>query len=195
MLDHVVTLSTIALWALVGWCDWRTRRVPQPLLVLLVALSLLGRPWPWWALAALSMMWPVRQRRTAWCLAIPAVVVSQVTGQPALAPAVGLSAVAWSLGWWGGADSLCLLAIAFRYDTSGIIACSLALGAYSLAIMMARRYSLRVLVAAAQSVACGQAIEDIPAGGEMPAAAAMAAAGIVMEVIRIAAPIIRGGIR
>ena len=96
---------------------------------------------------------------------------------------------AWALAWWGGADGIVLLALALRCGMAGLVAGSLAAVAMGLALMVVRRRSLQNLLAAVPGVlALRQARafdEGIPARMEMPAAAALAVAGMIVEVIRL----------
>jgi len=164
--------------------DLRTRRVSLFVLAALAAVAASSHAWPWWILTAAALLWP--SRRQAWILAPAAFAVGLVT--TASAPALGLAAgaTAWALGWWGGADAVVLLALSLRHGALGLTAGALAALAAGLAVTLVRRRSLSSILAALPGFVTRRSMEPkVPAESEMPAAAAMAFAGLVMEGVLI----------
>ena len=175
----------VGLWgvALVG--DLRQRRVPLTVSLILIGLSLIGRPWPWWLLTIALVFWP--GRRSVVSLAPVAIGVGAVLGDPVTGVTLALAALAWGLNWWGGADSIALTALGLRHGLVGVLGGSLAVMVIGLALMVVRRRSLAgVLSVLPEAVALQpRASEAVPLESEMPAAAALAVAGLVLEVGRL----------
>jgi Flp pilus assembly protein protease CpaA len=175
------------LWLAVLIADLRTRRIPIPLLLGLTLGALMGQSWPWWALAGTMLLWPTR--RSAILLMPVAIGVGVVTSSPAPAMAIAAGSAAWALGWWGGADSIALAVLGLRYGLTGLIVGAIAVAFAGLLIMLIRRRALSGLLAVLPEAIALQAREsaEIPAEAEMPAAAALAVAGLVLEVTRLLA--------
>ena len=124
---------------------------------------------------------------------VPLTVMNGAEGlAPALALAVGIAA--WSLGWWGAADSVVLIVLGMRYGMAGLLVGAVVSAGSALALMAIRRRSLWRLFAIVGNVVVTRKLPSllpaeegegdvIPAEAEMPAAAALAAAGLAMEVI------------
>jgi hypothetical protein len=188
------SIALFGLWVLVVVQDLTQREVSVVALTGLTLLALPGQPWPWWLLTGVALLWPWRRNG----LALPPVMlaVGMLAGAegwaPALALAVGIAA--WSLGWWGAADSVVLIVLGMRYGMAGLLVGAVASAGAALALMAIRRRSLWRLPAIVGNVIvtrrlpsllpAEKGMEDvIPAEAEMPAAAALAAAGLAMEVI------------
>jgi hypothetical protein len=178
----IVSLLILLLWLLVLISDLRRRRVPVPLTLALLLFSLLGQPWPWWALTLLLLVWP--RHLAAWFL-FPAAMLGWLTNDPTPAIVATISAIAWGNRWWGGADSLALLALTLQFGLAGLLLGTLATCAAGVVVMLKRRRSFNLLLPALQDVTqLREGPAKIPANAELPAAAALAVAGIVLAVSR-----------
>lgn len=182
IISFILHPSALILWAVVLIQDLRHRRIWLIALAALAVTGLIGQAWPWWLVAGVALMWP--KRESALMLAAMAIGLSAVTGESAAGVAIAAGAAAWALGWWGGADSILLMALGLRYGWPGIIAGALFAAGLGLAVMIARGRSLRVMPAVLIEALSLQAREeiDVPAEAEMPAAVALAAAGLLLEV-------------
>ncbi len=178
-------MIAVALWLAVLIADLRTRRIPIPLLLGLTLGALIGQSWPWWVLSAAMLLWPTR--RSAILLMPVAIGVGVVTSSPAPALAIAAGSAAWALGWWGGADSIALVALGLRYGLIGLMVGAIATAIAGLLIMLNRRRALIGLLSVLPEAIALQARDtnEIPAEAEMPAAAALAVAGLVLEVTRL----------
>ncbi len=193
MVEIVLSLTTAGLWIAAVVQDLYHREVSLFVLAALALLTIHGHSWPWWILAAAALLWPSRRRSQALALAPIAIAVGVVTNE--LAPAVALAGgiIGWGLGWWGGADGIILLALALRYGLPGLIVGVVASGVFAVSLMAFRRQSAwRVVAAVSNALALGRPPEraedldaEIPADMELPAAATLGAAGLLMEVIRL----------
>jgi hypothetical protein len=177
---------TMGLWVLIIVQDLLWREVSVVALVALTLLSLLGRPWYWWPLAGAALVCP----RRASALALPpAAVAAGVLAGPegwAAALAVAAGAVAWSLGWWGGADAVALMALGLRHGSEGLMLGAVVTAMAGLGLMVVRERSLWDLVAAAGDVVKRTPLEgEIPSEAEMPAAAVLGVVGVMMEVVTL----------
>jgi Flp pilus assembly protein protease CpaA len=172
-------------YTLVAWQDLRRREIDLwPLLVLAVG-GLVGHTAWWWIFLAVLYAWPWR-KETATLLIPVLFVIGWVTGE--LAPVLALTAgiLAWSLGWWGGADSVLLATLALRYGTAGLVVGATTSALFGVLFLLARRQLLR-LVPALTDVLAARNVVDLaaPPGSadtEMPAATALGAAGLILEV-------------
>lgn len=173
-----------ALWAAVLIGDLRRRRVPLGVLLGLIGLSLIGQAWPWWALTAALLLWP--GRRSIAVLAPVAMGVGVVLNAPIPALVLAAGALAWGLNWWGGADSIALAALGLRHGMAGLIAGTLAVTVTGVLIMAVRRRSLTGVWSTLPEALSLQPRDtvEIPIEAEMPAAAALAVAGLVLELGR-----------
>ena len=115
-------LSLCWLVVLVG--DLRCRRIPSLVLLALVAVSLIGQAWPWWVVTGALVLWP--GRRSIGVLAPVAIGVGVVLSAPIQGLVLAAGALAWGLNWWGGADSIALVALGLRHGVCGLIAGTLA---------------------------------------------------------------------
>lgn len=183
MLELIVSLFTMGLWLTVLISDLRLRRVPIPLTLLLLLISLINQPWPWWILTVLLFSWP--RLWAAWIM-FPAAMLGWLTNDPTPAIAATLGAIAWGNRWWGGADSLALLALALQFGLTGLLLGALVTCVAGVIVMLKRRRSFDVLLSVFEDVMQLRAISaEIPADAELPAAAALAMAGIALNVVSI----------
>ena len=174
----ILSLFMVLLWFLVLISDLRRRRVPIPLTLALLLVSLIGQPWPWWALTLLLLVWP--RHLAAWFM-FPAAMLGWLTNDPTPAIAATVGAIAWGNRWWGGADSLALLALTLQFGPTGLLLGALATCAAGVIVMLKRRRSFYLLLPALQDVTQLREVPaKIPTDAALPAAAALAAAGIVL---------------
>ncbi len=181
-----LSVLLIGSYTLVAWQDLRRREIDLwPLLVLAVG-GLLGHTAWWWVFLAVLYAWPWR-KETATLLIPVLFVIGWVTGE--LAPVLALTAgiLAWSLGWWGGADSVLLATLALRYGLVGLVAGATTSALFGVLFLIARRQLLR-LVPALTDVLVARNVVDLAApprsaDTEMPAATALGAAGLILEVL------------
>lgn len=173
------------LWALALSGDLRRRHVPLSVLLALILLALIGQTWPWWVLTGTLVLWP--GRRSISVLAPVAIGVGAVAGEPIQALVLAAGALAWGLNWWGGADSIALIALGLRHGVSGLIAGTAAVALMGIVIMTVRRRSLAGILSTLPDAINLQPRDtpEIPADAEMPAAAALAVAGLVLELARL----------
>lgn len=176
----IVSLLIVLLWLLVLISDLRRRRVPIPLTLALLLVSLIGQPWPWWALTALLLIWP--RHLAAWFM-LPAAMLGWLTNDPTPAIAATIGLIAWRNHWWGGADSLALLALTLQFGAAGMLLGALATCAAGVVVMLKRRRSFNALLPVFEDVTQLRAVPaEIPADAELPAAAALAIAGIALGI-------------
>ena len=174
------------LWLLVLVSDLRHRRIPIIILLTLVAVSLIEQAWPWWILTGALVLWP--GRRSVSVLAPVAIGVGVVLNAPIPALVLAAGALAWGLNWWGGADSIALVALGLRHGVAGLIAGTLAVTLTGVLIMAVRRRSLIGVLSTLPEAISLQPREsiEIPIDAEMPAAAALAVVGLLLEIGRCA---------
>ncbi len=173
-----------ALWLVVLAGDLRRRRVPLGVLLALILLSLIGQAWPWWVLTGALVLGSGRGSIVG---IVPLTIgVGVVSGEPIQALVLAAGALAWGLNWWGGADSIALVALGLRHGVSGLIAGTLAVTLTGVLIMAVRSRSLRGVLATLPEALSLQPRDtvEIPIDAEMPAAAALAVAGLVLEISR-----------
>jgi hypothetical protein len=176
-----LSLTTTGLWIATIAQDLRRREVSALVLAPLVVSSLIGHSWPWWVIAGLVLLWPWRGH--ALILVPVAVGLGAFTNEPAVMVALAGGVTGWALGWWGGADGIALLALALRGGSWGLVAGMLTLVVVGVTLMIARRRSLWGILGALPGFLAFQTTDgEIPAGSEMPAAAALGVAGVLMEV-------------
>jgi hypothetical protein len=176
-------LLILLLWLLVVISDLRWRRVPLPLTLALLLTSLLGQPWPWWVLTALLLVWP--KPRSTWFF-WPAALLGWLTNDPSPAIAATVGMIAWGNRWWGGADSLALLALTLQFGPAGMLLGALATCAAGVLVMLKRRRSFNALLPVFEDVAQLRAAPaKIPAEAELPAAAALATVGIALGLVKL----------
>ncbi len=180
------------LWIVVLIGDLRQRRIPIPVLLALMILSLLGQAWPWWLLAGAMLLWP--SRRSAIMLAPIALGIGVVTDSPAPAMAIAAGSAAWAFGWWGGADSIALAALGLWHGLIGLIVGAIATAIAGLLVMLLRRRAFIGLLSVLPEAIALQARDsvEIPAEAEMPAAAALAVPGILLSVYPLIILLTRG---
>lgn len=183
MLELIVLLFTMSLWLTVLISDLRLRRVPIPLTLLLLLISLINQPWPWWLLTVLLFTWP---RPWATWIMLPAAMLGWLTNDPSPAIAATIGMIAWGNRWWGGADSLALLALALQFGLTGLLLGALATCTAGLLVMLKRRRSFNALLPVFEDVTQLRAVPaEIPSDAELPAAAALAVAGILLSLTRL----------
>lgn len=179
-----ITAGMIVLLVAAAVSDLLQREVHLVILAALAVMSLLGRPLPWWVATAAACLTPRRWAVYATPLPVLAGVFTG-DGAPAIALAAGL--LAWYLHWWGGADGILLAALALRYGPVGLWAAAIALAAGGLAVLALRRRSPAAVLGTALELLTGHVAaddENVPGQSELPAAAFLAGAGIVLEVAR-----------
>lgn len=179
----IISLLILFCWVLVLISDLRWRRVPIPLTLTLLLLSLLDQPWPSWALTILLIFWP--RQLAAWFM-FPAALLGWLTNDPTPAIAATMGMIAWGNRWWGGADSLTLLALILQFGSTGMLLGALATCAAGVVVMLKRRRAFNALLLAFEDVTqLRMAPAEIPATAELPAAAALAIAGILLNLTRL----------
>lgn len=200
LLDLSLAALALGLWVAAAVQDLKYREISLLVLAGLALAALTGRAlampsaWElvWWIVAGAAFLWPLGQRKKAWLLAIPALIAGVLTGDrgAALGLAVGVSA--WSLGWWGGADGVALAVLGLRHGLAGVIAGGVTACAAGLALVALRRQKATRrqrawhVIGGLGDVLAGKPLEGgIPVEREMPAAAALALGGIVMEVLAL----------
>ncbi len=178
----VLSLTVSALWIATLAQDLARREISLVVLIALAVASLVGHTWPWWLITGLARLWPSRERAL---LLVPcAMALGALTGEyaPAIAMVAGITA--WALSWWGGADGIALLALALRGGMLGLVIGAVVSALLGIVLMVVRRRSLMGLLAAVPGILALRAEdEDIPAETEMPAAAALAVGGLVVEAL------------
>ena len=182
-------MAMMGLWMATLAQDLERRVISLFVLAALAVLSLVGQEWPWWVAMSAIVLWPSRENAS---VLVPLVISAGfITGDLVPAAAMAAGAIAWGLGWWGGADGIALAALALREGLPGLIAGSLAMALMGIVLMITRGRSWTALFATAPDVfslkARHRSENDllIPNDAEMPAAAALAVAGLAMEVIRL----------
>lgn len=189
--EHLCTaillpVAIVACWLVAAWQDLRQREIALVPLIVLSVVGLPGHAYLWWLVVAVTFLW--RWEPQSSLILVPLVfVVGWITGAyaPTMALVGGLTA--WALGWWGGADGVMLTALALRYDLSGLVAGAVVTAVFGVAFLIARR-KLVTLVPALADVLAARPVEITGPGSshtEMPAATALAAAGVILELIRL----------
>jgi hypothetical protein len=180
-------LSGVAagLWSGVIVQDLKRREVSLWVLVGLALVALVGHPWPWWVLMGLVLLWPIRWRANIVWLTPVVFVAGLLTNQPVPAMAFLIGTLAWSRHWWGGADSIVLIAIGLRTGLEPFVATGFIVALAGVGLQLARKRSLLVIPAAAAGLLPSAAGGEIPEESEMPAAALFGACALVMEVFKL----------
>ena len=182
-MDRMFISSMLSLfWLIALVSDLRHRRIPIVILLALVAVSLIGQAWPWWILTGALVLWP--GRRSISVLAPVAIGVGVVLNAPIPALVLAAGALAWGVNWWGGADSIALVALGLRHGVAGLIVGTLAVTLTGVLIMAVRRRSLAGVLSTLPEAISLQPREsiEIPIEAEMPAAAALAVAGLLLLI-------------
>lgn len=189
--DHPLTKLLLsgaisACWLIVAWQDLRKREIALAPLIVLAVVGLPGHAYLWWLVVGVTFFWRWEPQRSL--VIIPLVfIVGWVTWEYAPTMALVGGLIAWALGWWGGADGVLLTALALRYDLSGLVAGAVVTAVFGLVFLTARR-KLLALVPALADVLAARPVKLIGPGSpytEMPAATALAAAGVVLELIQL----------
>ncbi len=186
MTQALIALIVCFCYLAVAWQDLRHREIGLAPMLTLTLVSLVGHSVLWWAVAAVLFTWPWRP---TWLMAsLPLVYAfgwSAGDYGPTLATTAGI--LAFALRWWGGVDSALLIVVALRYGTTGVFAEALTVAVVGLVLLVARR-RLPALVPAFTEVLAARPVELAGPGRpehEMPAATALAAAGLVLEIARL----------
>ena len=191
----IIPILSICLWAIVAIQDLTERAVSVFVLVGLALLALIGRPWHWWLLTAVALLWPWREM--AMVLPPVALTVGVLSGSESIGPALALAVgvLAWALGWWGAADAVTILALGLRYGQIGLILGAVTAALTSVLLMLARKRSLWAIPNAVPGALglIDVSDEEIPEESELPAAAALAVAGIALELGTLLATTTKGG--
>ncbi len=192
MSHFVPPLILTGLWLVVLISDLRQRRVTIPVLVALLIVSLIGRPWSWWLMTGAMILTP---RRWLVSLIPVGVGVGLLTNDLASGLATAFSIWAWVINWWAGADAIVLVALTLSAGWVGLVTGLVAVLVTAVVVFLKRRQSSATLL-----LALGEAIRtqprletEMPAESELPAAAALAVVGIVIEVAQLVTYI--GGMR
>ena len=176
----------VGCWLMAAWQDLRKREIALVPLVVLALVGLPGHSILWWIVVSVTFFW--RWEPQSSLVMVPLVfVVGWVT--QAYAPTMALvgGLTAWALGWWGGADGVLLTALALRYDRPGLVAGAVGTAVFGVVFLLARR-RLISLVPALTDVLAARPVERTGPGSphtEMPAATALAATGVVLELIHL----------
>ncbi|MCP4538085.1 MAG: hypothetical protein GY832_13165 [Chloroflexi bacterium] len=188
----ILSLTVSALWIATLAQDLARREVSLLVFIALAVASLAGHPWPWWALTGLALLWPSRERAL---LLVPcAMSLGALTGEYAPAIAMMAGITAWALSWWGGADGIALLVLALRGGLPGLVIGAVVSALWGIILMMVRKRSLLGLFGTVSGILALRAEdEDIPAETEMPAAAALAVGGLIVEFLILCSVVIKGG--
>jgi Flp pilus assembly protein protease CpaA len=189
--DHLITEvvlsgAVIACWLMAAWQDLRKREIALVPLIVLSLVGLPGHAYLWWLVVGVTFFWRWEPQRSL--VIVPLVfIVGWVTWEyaPTIALVGGL--MAWALGWWGGADGVLLTALALRYDLPGLVAGAVVTAVFGLVFLTARRKLLALVPALADVLAARPVTLTGPGSPhtEMPAATALASAGVVLELIRL----------
>ena len=192
-MELIAVVLALLLWIVCLIGDLRQREVPIWALIALSVVSLLGQPWPWWVLVTLTLAWP--SRKGVIVLAPVAIAAGVLLEAPAPGIAIAAGCVAWALGWWGGADSILLIALGMRYGVAGLISGAVATALAGVIVMIVRRRSLVGLLTVLPEAVSLQVREsaEIPVEAEMPAAAAMAVPGLLLSAYTLITLLSRGG--
>jgi hypothetical protein len=184
MPDLVLALVSIALWLVVLISDLHRRRIAVPVLLALLFVSLSGRPWPWWLIIFAMILAP---RRWLVGLAPIGLGIGLFMNDLASGLALTLGVWAWVMRWWAGADAIVLVALTLRLGWSGLLVGLSALLMTAMLVFLKRRQSPLTLWLAVQEAAHLQprTETEIPIESELPAAATLAAVGIVLEVVQL----------
>jgi hypothetical protein len=192
MPHFVPPLILTGLWLAVLISDLRQRRIAIPVLVALLLVSLIGRPWPWWLMTGAMVLTP---RRWLVSLVPVGVGVGLLTNDLASGLATAFGIWAWIMNWWAGADAIVLVALTLSAGWVGLVTGLVVVLMTAVVMFLKRRQSpVTLLLALDEAVRIQPRLEtEIPAESELPAAAALAVVGIVLEVAQLVTYI--GGMR
>jgi hypothetical protein len=188
MPDFVPLLILTGLWMAVLISDLHQRRVAIPVLVALLIVSLIGRPWPWWLITGAMVLTPRR-----WLVGLVPVGVGGglLTNDLASGLATAFGIWAWRMNWWAGADAIVLVALTLRAGWVGLVTGLVTVLVTAVVVFLKRRQSPATLLLALDEVVRIQPRPEISISveSELPAAAALAVVGIVIEVAQFIANI------
>jgi hypothetical protein len=186
MLELIGALIVTGLWLAVLIGDLRLRRVAIPVLLGLLFVSLLGQPWPWWLITGATILLPSR-----WIVSLVPLVlgVGLLTNDLAVGLATALGIWAWVMKWWAGADAIVLVALTLRAGWMGLVTGLVVVLVTAIVVFLKRRQAPAMLLFALDEAVRVQPrlTTEIPSESELPAAAALAFAGIVAECLQVVA--------
>lgn len=184
-LSPLIAAVLVACYLVVAYQDLRRREIDLLPLLLLAAGGALGYPVAWWLLLGVAYLWPWKTEAAVTVLIPPVFVLGIVTGQyaPTLGVVVGLTV--YALRWWGAADTVLLAALAMRYGVVGLMAGSVMNTLWGLALLIARRQLHRLPPALLTTLTAQPVAVQGPGRpeSEMPAATALAATGVILEIL------------
>ena len=179
-----LSMVIIGCWLMVAWQDLRKREIALVPLIVLALVGLPGHSILWWLVVSVTFLW--RWEPQSSLVMVPLIfIVGWVTQEYAPTMALTGGLIAWALGWWGGADGVMLTALALRYNLTGLVAGAVVTAVFGLFFLWSRR-KLLSLVPALADVLAARPVDHIGPGSphnEMPAATALAAAGVILELI------------
>lgn len=181
MPNLILSLGSTGLWLTVLFSDLHYRRVAICVLLALLIVSLIGRPWPWWIVAFAMILLP---RQWIISLAPLGLGVGLLLNDQASGLAIALGIWAWSMKWWAGADAIALVALTLRSSWAGLVAGLIAILVAAVILFMKRRQSPATLMLALDEAIHVQtrATVAIPAESGLPAAAVLAVVGIGLNL-------------
>ncbi len=184
MLELSGSLIVISLWLAVLIGDLRQRRVAIPVLLALLIVSLIGRPWPWWLITGAMILLP---RRWIVSLVPVGLGVGLLTNDLAVGLATALGIWAWVMKWWAGADAIVLVALTLRAGWVGLVTGLVVVLVTAIVVFLKRQQSpATLLLALNEAIRIQPRLEtEVPAESELPAAAVLAVAGAALEVVRV----------
>lgn len=184
MPHFVPPLISTGLWLVVLISDLHQRRVAIPVLVALLIVSLVGRPWPWWLITGAMILTPRR-----WLISLIPISlgVGLLTNDLASGLAMAFGIWAWIMNWWAGADAIGLMALTLSAGWVGLVMGLVTVLVTAVVVFLKRRQSpATLLLALGEAVRIQPRLEtEMPAESELPAAVALAVVGIVLEVAQL----------
>lgn len=182
--DLFLLLVSSGLWVTVLYSDSRFRRVAIPVLLALLIVSLIGRPWPWWIVTFALILLP---RQWIISLALIGLGIGLLLNDLALGVAITLGLWAWSMRWWAGADAIVLVALTLRAGWAGLVAGLVAMLVVAVALFLKRRQPQAALLLAFNEATHMQprATATIPVESGLPAAAVLAVVGIGLNLVQL----------
>jgi hypothetical protein len=186
MFELIGALIVTGLWLAVLIDDLRYRRVAVLVLLALLIVSLIGCPWPWWLITGAMILLPRR-----WIMSLVPIGLGASLLLNNLAPgmAVVVGSWAWAMKWWAGADAIVLVALTLRAGWAGLATALVTVLVTAIIVFLKRRQSpATLLLALDEAVRIQPRLEtEIPTESELPVAAVLAVAGIMLEVVQLIA--------
>ncbi len=182
MLNFLLAIALSVLWLAVLYSDLRYRRVTIPVLLALLIVSLIGRPWPWWLITGAMILLPRR-----WTISLVPIGLGAGLLLNDLAPgmAIVVGIWAWVMKWWAGADAIVLVALTLRSGWAGLVAGLAVMLVAAVVLFLKRRQSPATLLLALHEAVHVQSRDTvvIPTESELPAAAVLAVVGIGLDLV------------